>query len=150
MSQGRGWAAVGLLLLIGGCATVGRMSDSKNGDSRRSFKYPVARKDSTVEDYHGTKVADPYRWLENPDSPEARAWIEAENKITFGFLKSIPEREKIEKRLTELWNYERFSIPGKEAGVISFRATTGCRTRACFTRWIRWAGRCGNCWTRTS
>jgi prolyl oligopeptidase len=78
------------------------------------FVYPEARKGAQVDDYHGTKVADPYRWLEDPDSPESRAWIEAENKITFDFLGKIPEREKIRARLTELWNYERFGIPFHE------------------------------------
>lgn len=80
------------------------------------FNYPPARKDAQVDDYHGTKVADPYRWLENPDSPESREWIEAENKITFDFLKAIPAREKIRERLTELWNYERFGTPSREGG----------------------------------
>src|SRR5688572_13004070 len=78
------------------------------------FDYPKAKKVDQVDDYHGTKVADPYRWLENPDSPESRQWIEAQNKITFDFLGKIPEREKIKQRLTELWNYERFGVPFKE------------------------------------
>ncbi len=81
-----------------------------------AFNYPVPRKDTQADDYHGTKVADPYRWLEDPDSPESRAWIDAENKITFDFLKAIPARDKIRARLTELWNYERFGIPGREGG----------------------------------
>src|SRR5436190_2135135 len=84
--------------------------------SSSSFDYPKARKSDQVDDYHGTKVADPYRWLENPDSPESRAWIEAENKITFDYLKTIPEREKIRQRLTDLWNYERYGVPFKEGG----------------------------------
>src|SRR5215212_2167369 len=105
--MGRGIAAAALTLLIAGCATVSTM---------QTFKYPEARKDAQVDDYHGTKVADPYRWLEDPDSPESRAWIDAENKITFDFLKTIPAREKIRNRLTELWNYERFGIPYKEGG----------------------------------
>ena len=53
-------------------------------------KYPEARKSKQVDDFHGTKVADPYRWLEDPDSPESRRWIEAQNKITFKFLDAIP------------------------------------------------------------
>jgi prolyl oligopeptidase len=105
--MGRGLATTAFTLLLAGCATVSTM---------QSFKYPAARKDAQVDDYHGTKVADPYRWLEDPDSPESRAWIEAENKITFDFLKSIPAREKIRERLTELWNYERFGIPYKDGG----------------------------------
>src|ERR1700719_1415497 len=83
-------------------------------DSQTQFNYPGAPTSNQVEDYSGVKVADPYRPLENPDSPESRTWIEAENKITFDFLKSIPEREGIKKRLTEVWNYERFGVPFKE------------------------------------
>ena len=79
-----------------------------------SFEYPKAKKVDHTDDYHGTKVADPYRWLENPDAPESREWIEAQNKITFDFLGKIPAREKIKERLTELWNYERFGVPFKE------------------------------------
>jgi prolyl oligopeptidase len=82
--------------------------------SSETFKYPRAKKVDQVDDYHGTKVPDPYRWLENPDSPESREWIEAQNKITFNFLGKIPEREKIKNRLTELWNYERFGVPFKQ------------------------------------
>src|ERR1044071_393175 len=80
------------------------------------FHYPQARKGDQMDDYHGTKVADPYRWLENPDSPESREWIEAENKLTFGYLEKIPAREKIKERLTELWNFERYGVPHKEGG----------------------------------
>ncbi len=80
----------------------------------RQFIYPTAKKADQVDDYHGVKVADPYRWLENPDSEESRAWIEAENKLTFGFLDQIPERAKIKERLTKLWNFEKYSPPFKE------------------------------------
>jgi prolyl oligopeptidase len=75
--------------------------------------YPKPTKSDQVDDYHGTKVPDPYRGLENPDSPESRAWIEAENKLTFDYLAQIPERPLIKKRLTELWNYERYGVPFK-------------------------------------
>jgi len=75
--------------------------------------YPTTTKVDVVDDYHGTKVADPYRWLEDDarTSEQVRAWIEAENKVTFSFLEAIPQREPIRKRLTELWNYERYSVP---------------------------------------
>src|SRR5438067_8579958 len=80
----------------------------------RAFNYPEARKADQVDDYHGIKVNDPYRWLEDPDSAEARAWIEAENKLTFEFLTKVPERDRIKKRITELWDYEKFGVPFKE------------------------------------
>jgi prolyl oligopeptidase len=76
--------------------------------------YPQARRGHTVDNYHGTEVADPYRWLENPDSEETRAWIEAENRVTESFLSQIPERKQIHERLTRLWNYERYGLPWNE------------------------------------
>ena len=79
----------------------------------QKFDYPKARRGDQVDDYHGTKVADPYRWMEDTESAEMKAWIEAENKITFDYLGKIPQREKIKNRLTELWNYERYGAPAK-------------------------------------
>src|SRR5215216_627719 len=76
--------------------------------------YPVARKSDQMDDFHGMKVADPYRWLEDLDSAETKAWVEAENKLTFDYLNQIPERAAIKARLTKLWNYERYGIPHKE------------------------------------
>ena len=76
--------------------------------------YPPSTKVDQVDDYHGTKVADLYRWLEDPDSKETKAWIEAQNEVTFGYLGEIPAREQIKQRLTQLWDYEKFGIPFKE------------------------------------
>jgi prolyl oligopeptidase len=78
--------------------------------------YPVTAKTNQVDDYHGTEVADPYRWLEDDNSPATKAWVEAENKLTFGFLDKIPERAGIKERLTQIWNYERYGVPFKEGG----------------------------------
>ena len=83
-------------------------------ETKTEFKYPAAPRSDQVDDYNGTKVADPYRPLENPDAPESRKWIEAENKITFDFLKTIPERDAIKARLTALWDYEKFGVPFRE------------------------------------
>ena len=80
----------------------------------QSFVYPSSRKADQVDDYHGTKVADPYRWLEDPDSEETKAWVEAQNQITFSYLGEIPVREQIKQRLTQLWNYEKYGSPFKE------------------------------------
>lgn len=79
----------------------------------QKVEYPKPRKVDQTDDYHGTKVADPFRWLEDPDSPESREWINAENKVTDAYLSQIPERAVIKERLTKLWNYERFSAPSK-------------------------------------
>ena len=80
----------------------------------RPLSYPTTRKIDQTDDYHGVPVSDPYRWLENPDSEETQAWVEAQNAVTFGYLQEIPAREKIKQRLTQLWNYERYGIPFKQ------------------------------------
>jgi prolyl oligopeptidase len=80
------------------------------------FPYPPTRKSDQVDDYHGALVADPYRWLEDTDSPETRLWIEAQNRLTFGYLENLPEREAIRKRLSELWDYARCSAPYPKGG----------------------------------
>lgn len=78
-----------------------------------SLNYPKTKTVKQIDDYHGVKVKDHYRWLENPDSPETKAWVEAQNEVTFGFLEQISERETIRKRLTDLWDYEKYGIPIK-------------------------------------
>lgn len=82
--------------------------------SEKPLTYPSSHKSDQVDNYHGTLVADPYRWLEDPDSEETRTWIEAQNQVTFGYLSEIPPREKIKQRLTKLWDYEKYGIPFKE------------------------------------
>ncbi|HEY9804652.1 MAG TPA: prolyl oligopeptidase family protein [Leptolyngbyaceae cyanobacterium] len=82
--------------------------------SPKPLNYPLPRKSDQIDDYHGTLVADPYRWLEDPDSEETKAWVEAENKITFAYLGEVAVREKIQQRLTKLWDYEKYGIPFKE------------------------------------
>ncbi|MFK0732274.1 MAG: prolyl oligopeptidase family protein [Gloeotrichia echinulata GP01] len=82
--------------------------------SAQPLIYPPTRKSDQVDNYHGTVVADPYRWLEDPDSEETRVWVEAENQVTSAYLTEIPAREKIKQRLTKLWDYEKYSIPFKE------------------------------------
>src|SRR6266700_4490386 len=93
-------------------------------------EYPPARKGDVVDDYHGTKVPDPYRWLEDPDSPETRAWIEAENRLTAGYLAQIPQRDAIRKRLTELWNYPKYGAPFHKAGRYFFFKNDGLQNQS--------------------
>jgi prolyl oligopeptidase len=78
------------------------------------FSYPAAPKSDTAEDHFGHRILDPYRPLEDPNSDATKAWVEAENRLTFGYLAQIPERTRIRERLTKLWNYERFTPPSKE------------------------------------
>lgn len=94
------------------------------------FSYPKPRKSDHVDLYHDVKVPDPYRWLEDPDSSETRAWVEAENKVTFGFLESIPEREPIKGLLTKLWNYERYGSPSREGPRYVFAKNNGLQNQS--------------------
>jgi prolyl oligopeptidase len=86
----------------------------KDGDT--PLVYPKAKTVDQVDDYHGVKVSDPYRWLEDTDSADTHDWVEAENKLTFSYLDKIPYRGAIRDRLTKLWNYERFTVPGQQGG----------------------------------
>jgi prolyl oligopeptidase len=96
----------------------------------KPINYPAARKSDQVDNYHGVKVADPYRWLEELDSEETRAWVEAENNLTFGFLASIPERNAIKDRLTKLWNYEKYGVPFKEGNRYFYTRNSGLQNQA--------------------
>ncbi|MCI0699796.1 MAG: prolyl oligopeptidase family serine peptidase [Planctomycetia bacterium] len=100
----------------------------------KKLKYPDTKKGDVVDDYHGTKVADPYRWLEDDvrKSKDVADWVEAQNKVTFGFLESIPEREAIKKRITDLWNYEKISAPSKHAGRYFFFKNDGLQNQNVF------------------
>jgi len=93
------------------CALCVSAISAQNG----GFNYPKPRRGNQVDDFHGVKVADPYRWMEDTESAEMRQWIEDQNKITFDYLGKIPQREAIKNRLTEIWNYERYSAPSKIA-----------------------------------
>jgi prolyl oligopeptidase len=77
-------------------------------DNATKLNYPVAPKGDQVDEYHGVKVADPYRGLENADAASTQKWVAQENELTFSYLAKLPGREAIKKQLTELWNYERF------------------------------------------
>ena len=96
----------------------------------KPITYPVARKGDQLDDYHGVKVADPYRWLEDLDSVETRSWVEAENKLTFGYLESIPQRTAIKERLTKLWNYEKYGIPFREGNRYFYTRNSGLQNQA--------------------
>ena len=97
--------------------------------TRNRFPYPETRKDNTVDDYHGTKVADPYRWLEDDNSAETAAWVEAQNAVTDAYLATIPERAGINERLTTLWNYERFGVPSRHGERYFFYKNNGLQNQ---------------------
>jgi prolyl oligopeptidase len=76
-----------------------------------AITYPLPRKGDVVDTYHGTKVADPYRWMEDLNAPEVKQWIEAENAVTFKYLDALPLRDALKARISELWNYPKVSVP---------------------------------------
>jgi prolyl oligopeptidase len=94
------------------------------------FTYPLAHTVDQVDVYHGVPVKDPYRWLEDAHSLETRAWIDAENAITFAYLENLPGREAIKKRLTKLWEYENYSAPFKEGGRYFFFKNDGLQNQS--------------------
>ncbi|MSR63344.1 MAG: S9 family peptidase [Planctomycetes bacterium] len=114
-------AALALLLFVSAAAC---QSSAAHRD------YPRARRDAVVDDYHGEMIADPYRWLEEADSPETRAWVEAENELTGSYLAELPQRETIRARLTELWDYERFELPVQEGGRVFYRRNDGLQSQS--------------------
>jgi len=100
------------------------------GDAATRPAYPKAPRADQVDDYHGTRVADPFRPLEDPDAPATRAWIDAENALTRSTLDAIPERPALERRLTKLWNYERFTTPVREGGRLFYSRNDGLQNQA--------------------
>jgi prolyl oligopeptidase len=95
-----------------------------------ALTYPQTRRDAHTDDYFGTTVADPYRWLEALDSPETKEWVTAENKVTFEYLSRIPFRDKVRERLTKLWNYERYGVPSVEGDLLIFSKNDGLQNQA--------------------
>ena len=95
----------------------------------KTLPYPQTRKVDTVTTYFGTKVPDPYRWLENDQATDTKAWVQAENKVTQDYLGKIPYREAIRDRLTKLWNYEKYSAPTKEGKYTYFSKNTGLQSQ---------------------
>lgn len=92
--------------------------------------YPETKKDYTTDNYFGTSIADPYRWLENDTSTETKSWVDEENKITQNYLEQIPYREDIKNRLTEIWNYPKESAPFKVGEYYFFTKNDGLQNQS--------------------
>ncbi|MEL6248831.1 MAG: prolyl oligopeptidase family serine peptidase [Cyanobacteria bacterium J06627_15] len=95
-----------------------------------SLTYPTSRRDDQTDTYHGIEIADPYRWLEDPNADDTKAWVEAQNEVTFRYLGKIEQTEKIKTRLTELWNYERYSSPFKRGGRYFYYKNDGLQNQS--------------------
>lgn len=120
-----------MLLLVLGTLACGGWLEGLRAEPQQGFSYPRAKKVDQVDDLHGVRVPDPYRWMEATpeESDDLREWIEAENKVTFAFLESIPERTRLKERLTRVWDYERFTPPFKEGGKYFFSRNTGLQNQ---------------------
>src|SRR5262245_38955779 len=92
--------------------------------------YPVAHKGDVVEGYGGSRVADPYRWMEALDSKEVADWVGASNAVTDPYLAALPLREHFNQRLNQLWNYPRVSVPTIEGGRLFYARNTGLQRQA--------------------
>ncbi|HEV7594295.1 MAG TPA: prolyl oligopeptidase family serine peptidase [Gemmatimonadaceae bacterium] len=103
---------------------------SVSAQTQSPLPYPSAARGNQVDVYHGVSIADPYRWLEDTDSPETKAWVEAENRLSDSFLASIPERPAIKNRLTQIWNFARYSAPFKEGGRYFYFGNTGLQNQS--------------------
>lgn len=103
-------------------------------NSKKMIKYPQTKKDNTTDTYFGTKIADPYRWLENDIADDTKAWVTEQNKVTQNYLSQIPYRDKIKKRLEDLWNYERFSAPFREGDYMYFTKNDGLQNQSVLYR----------------
>jgi prolyl oligopeptidase len=95
----------------------------------QSLNYPVTRKSDQVDDYHGTRVADPYRWLEDDNSAETLAWVQAENEVTFAYLNKIPYRAQVKHRLEELFNYAKYTSPFRRGDAYFFFKNDGLQNQ---------------------
>ena len=110
-----------LAILLAGC----------NQGYIKSLQYPNTKQDKGVIDtYFTTTVSDPYRWLEDDNSAETTAWVEAQNKITFNYLENIPQKDNIKNRLTEIWDYEKVSAPFKRGGKYYYYKNKGLQDQS--------------------
>ncbi|MDH3215685.1 MAG: prolyl oligopeptidase family serine peptidase [Candidatus Krumholzibacteria bacterium] len=96
----------------------------------KGYDYPKARKADVVDDFHGTKVKDPYRWMEDPEAEETLRWVEEQNKLFQGYIEGVSSREAIEKRLTELWDYPKYSLPAKHGNRYFFTKNDGLQNQS--------------------
>ncbi|MCU0333627.1 MAG: prolyl oligopeptidase family serine peptidase [Chitinophagaceae bacterium] len=102
--------------------------------AQAQLQYPATRKQAQTDNYHGTTVADPFRWLEDDNSAETKAWVEAQNKVTNAYLAAIPFRSRVQKRLEELWNYPKYGSPYKRGAYYYFSKNDGLQNQSIIYR----------------
>src|SRR5579863_3933798 len=114
---------------LGLCLTMMLESAGAQSPTTTKLGYPSTRRSDVADDYHDTKVDDPYRWLEDDNSDETKAWVTAQNQVTQSLLAAIPQRDKIRARLTELWNFEKFGVPTQRGGRYLFTRNSGLQNQ---------------------
>ena len=114
--------------ILGFCAAIGAAGviDAQ----RQALQYPQTKKGDVVDDYHGTKVPDPYQWMEDLDSKDVAAWVAAQNEITNRYLANLPARGYFKERISVLWDYPKTTIPAIEAGTLFYRQNSGLQKQA--------------------
>jgi prolyl oligopeptidase len=127
--------SVSLLALAGALAAVGACGSSKSARKipvvqRIPLDYPKARVGDAVDDYHGTRVADPYRWLEDPDSEETREWVQAQVRLFEGYIANVPQRDALRTRIETLWDYEKFGVPRTRGGRTFYSYNDGLQNQS--------------------
>jgi len=120
-----------ILTLSVSISSLTRMASAHDGDIPK-LTYPETKRGDVVDTYFGTSVPDPYRWLEDDNSPEVAAWVEAENKVTFGYLDKIPYRAQLKERLTKLLNYPKYSAPTRRGENFIFSKNDGLQNQSVY------------------
>lgn len=108
--------------------------NAQTSKSTGKLKYPETKKVETVDTYFGTKVNDPYRWLEDDRASETEAWVKAENKVTYNYLEQIPFRNALKARMEKLWNYEKIGAPFKEGNYTYYYKNNGLQNQSVLYR----------------
>src|SRR5678815_4814939 len=123
-------AVTGAGLFVAAAVTAGFILMTQQDSAlAKKYKYPEAAKGDVVDDFHGTKVADPYRWMEDPDAKETQEWVTKQNQLTRAYIDSYAAREAIEDRLKSLFNYERYSLPTREGDRYFFSKNDGLQNQ---------------------
>ena len=119
---------VSSVAMLSGCSSTSRPEPNQTQAAR--LAYPLTLTTNTVDTYFGVRVPDPYRWLEDDHAPATKAWVTAQNAVTFEYLERIPERPRIRARLTHLWNYERYGLPFKRGNRYFFTRNDGLQNQS--------------------
>jgi len=121
---------ISLTLCLGTFGVEASVGEEKEFNVYPEIVYPETRQGEQVDDYHGTKVADPFRWLEDDNSEETKAWVQAQNSFTESYLEALPSRQKFVDRLTAIWNFERFGRPYEKGGRYFYERNDGLQNQS--------------------